>query len=153
MTKVWGLVMIVFTVFMLVCAFGLCLCSRAHNDISDNSVLPTLWQQFWEGPSCFSMTMPRRTKPAPWRNGFSLFGLACTEPWPQSHRKLVGWIETLTVSEALIAQHQWETSLMLLWLNGSKSLQPDSKSMWRTFPERGAHFYLWSEDKMFTLRL
>ena len=40
----------------------------AYNEILDESLLPTLWQQFGEGPflfqhenalSCFSMTMPR----------------------------------------------------------------------------------------------
>lgn len=32
------------------------------------------------------------------------------------------------MSQPLIAQHQWATSLMFLWLNGSKSLQPVSKT-------------------------
>ena len=36
--------------------------------ILDDSVLPTLWQQFGEGPSCFSMTMPLCTKRGPYRN-------------------------------------------------------------------------------------
>lgn len=84
--------------------------------------------------SCFSRTMPPRTKQGPQRKWFTQYGLACTEPWPQSHRKLVGWIEGLTVSQPLIAQHQWATSLMFLWLNGSKSLQPVSKTTRKAFP-------------------
>lgn len=32
------------------CAFGLCLCCVPHDDILDNSVLPTLWPHFRECP-------------------------------------------------------------------------------------------------------
>ena len=40
---------------------------NAYNDI-DNSVIPTLWQQFCEVLSCFTMTMPPYTKRDPYRN-------------------------------------------------------------------------------------
>ena len=43
----------------------------AYNVILDNSVPPTLWQQFGEDLSCFSMTMPPCTKWGPYRNGLS----------------------------------------------------------------------------------
>ena len=36
--------------------------AAAYIDILDNSVLPSLWKQLGEGPSCFSMTMPLCTK-------------------------------------------------------------------------------------------
>uniref|UniRef100_A0A0E9WIN6 Uncharacterized protein n=1 Tax=Anguilla anguilla TaxID=7936 RepID=A0A0E9WIN6_ANGAN len=35
----------------------------------------------------------------------------------------------------LITQHQCPASLMLLWLNGSESMQPCSKLYWKAFPE------------------
>lgn len=93
------------------------------------------FQQFREGPFLFQRdNAPEHKARSIKKRFFSSFGLAGTEPWPQSHRKLVGWIETLTVSQALIAQHQWATSLMLLWLNGSKSLQPLSRTTWKAFP-------------------
>lgn len=36
----------------------------------------------------------------------------------------------------LITQHQCPTSQMLLWMNGSKSLQPGSKNLWKALPEQ-----------------
>lgn len=35
----------------------------------------------------------------------------------------------------LIIQHQSLTSIMFLWLNRSKFLQPGSTTRWKTFPE------------------
>ena len=52
--------------------------STANNDIFDDSGLPTLWQQFGEGPFIFQHDNAPVQKP----------GLACTEPWPQPHKHL-----------------------------------------------------------------
>lgn len=54
-----------------------------------------------------------------------------TEPWPQHIWHL--WMNWTTHSEPdMISQHQYWTSLMLLWLNGSESLQQGSTSAGKT---------------------
>ena len=51
-------------------------------------------------------------------------------PWPQPHPLLY---LTYELEHWLWARsYQWPTSLMLLWLNGSKSMQPASKIWWKT---------------------
>lgn len=55
------------------------------------------------------------TKPGPYRRNLT----GCAESWPQPHP--LGFIKMLTTSQC------W-TSLKLLWLNLSESLQPGSKT-------------------------
>jgi hypothetical protein len=80
-----------------------------------------------ESPFLFSMTMSPCTKRGPYRNGL----------WRSVWKNLTGLHRALTSTPVntfginwnadcepgLIAQHQGPTSLMLLWLNGSKSPQ------------------------------
>ncbi len=56
--------------------------------------------------------------------------LACREPWPQPHPTPLGWAGTRTLSPSVSGR-----LLALLWLNGSKFLQPGSKIWWKAFPE------------------
>ena len=101
--------------------------ATAYNYNLDNSVLPTFWQQFGGGPFLFQHEMPPCTKRGPYRNGLS------RSTWKNMtglHRALTstpmntfGMNWNANCEPGLIAQHQWPTSLMLLWLNGSKSPQ------------------------------
>jgi hypothetical protein len=77
--------------------------------------------------SCFNMTMPLCTKQGPYRNGLSrsvwknLTGLERALTSTTSNTFGMNW--NANFEPGLIAQHQCPTSLMLLWLNGSKFLQ------------------------------
>jgi hypothetical protein len=86
-----------------------------------------------------SPKMPMCTEQGPYRNGLSrsvwknLTGL---------HRALTstlsdtfGMNRNTDCKPGLIVKHQCPTSLMLLWLNGSKSLQQCSNIYWKAFIE------------------
>jgi hypothetical protein len=98
--------------------------STAYNAILDVSVLPTLWQQFGEGPSCFSLTMPLCTKFSPYRNYLSRL------VW----KNLTGLHRALTSTPSNTFGMNWNcdwepgliAQLMLLWLNGRKYLPSSS---------------------------
>ena len=45
--------------------------ATAYKDILDNYMLPTLWQQFGEGPCSSSVTKPLCTKQGPQRHGLT----------------------------------------------------------------------------------
>jgi hypothetical protein len=84
----------------------------SYNDILDNSVLPILWQQFGEGPFLFQHDN------AVYKNLTGLHRALTSTP---TNTFEINW--KADCKPGLIAQHQCPTSLMLLWLNGSKSLQ------------------------------
>jgi hypothetical protein len=85
----------------------------AYNDILDDYVLPTSWQQFG-----FSITMPPCTKRDPYRNGLSR---SVWKNLTDLHRALTfnplntfGMNWNADSEPGLIAQHQCTTSLMLM---------------------------------------
>jgi hypothetical protein len=88
--------------------------------------------------SCFSMRIPPCTKQGPYRNGLSI---SVEELEGPTQSPDLNPIEHLCdelerrLRARLIAQHQCPSSLMLLWLNGSKSPQQCSNIYWKAFPE------------------
>jgi hypothetical protein len=63
--------------------------------------------------------------------------LACTEPWPQSHHNTFGMNRNANCEPGLIGQHPCLISLILLWLNGSKSPQQCLTSSGKPSQKRG----------------
>ena len=78
--------------------------ASAHQEMLDNSILPTLWKQFGDGPFLFNMTVQQCTKQVhkdmDERVWCGWTWLACTESWPQPDRTPLGWIGAETESQA-----------------------------------------------------
>ena len=102
--------------------------ATAYIAILDNSVLPTSWQQF-------GMAMLPCTKQGPYRNGLSR---SVWKNLTRLHRALTStlWDELESrLRTRPYGKHPCPTTLMLLWLNGIKSLQKCSNIQWKAFPE------------------
>ena len=93
--------------------------AAAYNYILDNSVLPTLWQPSGEGH--FLLQQSEVHTEMVCRDRCGRTWLACAEASTLSYT--FGINLNADCEPGLIAQHQCSTSLMLLWLNVSKSLQ------------------------------
>jgi hypothetical protein len=94
--------------------------ATAYNYILDNSVLPTLWRQFGEGPFLFQHDNAPMHKASATEKWFVTIGLEELTSTPSNTFRM-NW--NAECEPGLISQYHCPTSLMLLWLNGSKSPQ------------------------------
>ena len=89
-------------------------------------VLPTLWQQFGEGPFLFQHNNANKHKARPIQKWFVEIGVEELD-WPTQSPDLNPikqlWDELERRLQARRSQQQCPTSLMRLWLNRSKSQQ------------------------------
>jgi hypothetical protein len=98
--------------------------ATGYDDILDHSVIPTLWQQFGEGPFLFQHNNAPMHKTRFIQNGLSesvsknLTGLHRTLSSTPSNTFGMNW--NADCEPGVIAKHQCPTSLMLSWLNGSE---------------------------------
>ena len=104
--------------------------TTAYNDILDDFAVPALWQQFEEVPFLFQHDNAPVHKARSIHKWFVENGVEELD-WPAQSPDL----NPTDCEPGLIAQHQCPTSLMLLWLNGSKSPQQCSNIQWKDFPE------------------
>jgi len=94
--------------------------ATGYEDILANWALPTLWQQFGEGPLLFQHDCAQRN----W--------LACTEPWPQPHWTPLGGIITLIASQAFSSNiSAWPHKCSFGWMGTNSHTQ----ILWKAFPE------------------
>jgi hypothetical protein len=100
--------------------------ATAYIDILGNSVLPTLWQQIGDGPFLF------QNDNAPRAQSEVRTEMVCLTSTP-SNTFGMNW--NADCEPGLIAQHQCPTSIMLLWLNGSKSQKQCSNTV-ESLPRR-----------------
>ena len=101
--------------------------ATAYNDIETIQCFQLCGNKLGKVLSCFSMTMPPCTKRGPHSDGLlrsvwqNLTGLHRALTSTPSNTFGMNW--NADCEPHLITQHQCPTSLMLLWLNGSKSPQ------------------------------